>query len=512
MPATARELDRQRGRARGDRAAARRPRQLPATVVLHGEAGIGKTSIWLAGLEAAAARGYRVLSCRPVRGGGAALVRRAGRPPGWRGRRRPAGAPADPAARTRGSAAARRRRRPQVDERAVGGGLPRRRCGSLAATGRLCLAVDDLQWLDAAVARGAAVRADAPRRRAGRGARSTVRGDVAAVAAAQLLPEPGLRRSRSAGSASARCTSCSARGSAATFSATDAHQALGDLRREPVLRARARRRARSAAGRACPGRPAADPVRSRRSSCASASTGSAARCTRGGSGRRGGRRADDRPRRGGARSRRGRRARRRRSRRASSSWTATRLRFTHPLLGSAVAARQTPARRRALHARLASVAPTREERARHLALATVEPDARDRRAIEAAARSAQARGAPAAAAELAEQALRLTPPATSRRTRDAASSSPRTRHHAAGDTDRAIALLEQARDEAAPGPELAEVLVELAGIQTSRESAGGAVPARRSRRRVGTTPPSRRPSICASPCMMRWGRGLERGA
>ncbi len=50
------------------------------------------------------------------------------------------------------------------------------------------------------------------------------------------------------------------------------------------------------------------------------------------------------------------------------------LRFTHPLLGSAVAARQTPARRRSRHARLVEVAPSAEERARHLALATVGPD------------------------------------------------------------------------------------------------------------------------------------------
>ena len=41
------------------------PEQLPAVVVLAGEAGIGKTTLWAAGIEAAAERGYRVLSCRP---------------------------------------------------------------------------------------------------------------------------------------------------------------------------------------------------------------------------------------------------------------------------------------------------------------------------------------------------------------------------------------------------------------------------------------------------------------
>ena len=41
------------------------PEELPSAVVLWGEAGIGKTSLWLAGVDAAAARGYRILSSRP---------------------------------------------------------------------------------------------------------------------------------------------------------------------------------------------------------------------------------------------------------------------------------------------------------------------------------------------------------------------------------------------------------------------------------------------------------------
>ena len=39
--------------------------QLPSAAVLAGEAGIGKTSVWLAGVDGAAARGYRILSSRP---------------------------------------------------------------------------------------------------------------------------------------------------------------------------------------------------------------------------------------------------------------------------------------------------------------------------------------------------------------------------------------------------------------------------------------------------------------
>jgi hypothetical protein len=39
--------------------------QLTRVALLSGEAGIGKTTVWLAGIDAAAPRGYRVLSSRP---------------------------------------------------------------------------------------------------------------------------------------------------------------------------------------------------------------------------------------------------------------------------------------------------------------------------------------------------------------------------------------------------------------------------------------------------------------
>src|SRR5918994_4312900 len=42
-----------------------------AALVLDGEAGIGKTTVWLAALERARENGYRVLSCRPAEGEGA---------------------------------------------------------------------------------------------------------------------------------------------------------------------------------------------------------------------------------------------------------------------------------------------------------------------------------------------------------------------------------------------------------------------------------------------------------
>ena len=141
-----------------------------------------------------------------------------------------------------------------------------------------------------------------------------------------------------------------------------------------------------------------------------------------------------------------------------------RLRLTHPLLGSAVAVHLTPSRRRRLHARLAQFAPTVEERARHLALAAAEPNRSTAAILEEASHAAHARGAPAGAADLAEQALRLTPPG------DAADARRRLflaadRHDLAGDTDHAIALLERARDEVPGGVERAEALVRLADVQ-----------------------------------------------
>ena len=138
-----------------------------------------------------------------------------------------------------------------------------------------------------------------------------------------------------------------------------------------------------------------------------------------------------------------------------------RLRFTHPLLRSAVSSRATPARRRALHTRLAEVAPSTEERARHLALAAVRPSREIAAAVEKASESAHARGAATAAAELAELAVRLTPADdledVRRRVLGCAD-----RLREAGDGRRAIAMLEHAREAAPPGPARAAVLARLA--------------------------------------------------
>ncbi|NUR76609.1 MAG: AAA family ATPase [Thermoleophilia bacterium] len=87
-----------------------------------------------------------------------------------------------------------------------------------------------------------------------------------------------------------------------------------------------------------------------------------------------------------------------------------RVRFTHPLLGSAVYADAPEHRRRSVHRTLADVVDEAEQRGWHLALATERPNERVAAKVANAAVAAAARGAPETAAELAEQARRLTPP------------------------------------------------------------------------------------------------------
>jgi DNA-binding CsgD family transcriptional regulator len=86
-----------------------------------------------------------------------------------------------------------------------------------------------------------------------------------------------------------------------------------------------------------------------------------------------------------------------------------RVRFAHPLLAEGMATMIGPRRRRELHADLARLVEDPEQRARHLALATSRPRAEIADEIEHGARAAAGRGASAAAAELLEMAASLTP-------------------------------------------------------------------------------------------------------
>lgn len=86
------------------------------------------------------------------------------------------------------------------------------------------------------------------------------------------------------------------------------------------------------------------------------------------------------------------------------------LRFTHPLLRSAVYEMATPAQRRRVHRRLAGRV-TGEERARHLGLGTEGPSGKVASALELAARSVAARGGVHTAVELADLAVQRAPAA-----------------------------------------------------------------------------------------------------
>lgn len=84
------------------------------------------------------------------------------------------------------------------------------------------------------------------------------------------------------------------------------------------------------------------------------------------------------------------------------------VRFDHPLLASTLYSATPPAERRAVHRALARVVHESEEQARHLALASEGPDEAVAQLLADAAEHARLRGAPSAAAELMELALPLS--------------------------------------------------------------------------------------------------------
>jgi DNA-binding CsgD family transcriptional regulator len=86
-----------------------------------------------------------------------------------------------------------------------------------------------------------------------------------------------------------------------------------------------------------------------------------------------------------------------------------RIRFTHPLLASVIYGAAPTASRRRLHRQLAAVVTDPEERAKHLALALEREDAATADVLEEAATRAHARGATADAAFFRERAAELTP-------------------------------------------------------------------------------------------------------
>jgi len=123
-----------------------------------------------------------------------------------------------------------------------------------------------------------------------------------------------------------------------------------------------------------------------------------------------------------------------------------RVRFSHPLLAQGVYADAGPARRRRMHRALADVESLPQLKARYLALATVSSDPATLQALDTAADTARTRGAPAAAAELVDLAIRLDGDTPERRIRAAA------HHFQAGNAEPARAVLEPMVSQLPPGP------------------------------------------------------------
>lgn len=147
------------------------------------------------------------------------------------------------------------------------------------------------------------------------------------------------------------------------------------------------------------------------------------------------------------------------------------LRFTHPLLAWGVYTEAEPAARRAMHRRLAALVEEPERRARHLASAATGPEERTVEALDEAAELAVGRGAPYAAAELIELAIALGADTPQRRIRLAANL------FTAGDGATARAQLEAVLAAPGHGGHRATALLQLAVISLSDSSwaTGGAL-------------------------------------
>ena len=140
--------------------------------------------------------------------------------------------------------------------------------------------------------------------------------------------------------------------------------------------------------------------------------------------------------------------------------------FEHPLLASAVYQGADESTRRASHAALARIVLDPLERARHLALSARGPDASLAEALDEAATSANTRGVPDVAAELGELARELTPTddRAGRHRRAIITATLRLR---SGHVQRARVLAEVTAAEAADPSSHAEALVLMSAVEAT---------------------------------------------
>jgi len=142
---------------------------------------------------------------------------------------------------------------------------------------------------------------------------------------------------------------------------------------------------------------------------------------------------------------------------------ADRLLFSHPLLAASAFALASPQRRRRWQARLAELVEDEEARARHLALARDRPDLDVAGRLRDAARHARQRGAVSAAAELYREAIEWLPPdAENIASSWVVEAAPALR--LAGEGQSARALLESAITELPGGPLRADAMLQLSAL------------------------------------------------
>jgi DNA-binding CsgD family transcriptional regulator len=150
-----------------------------------------------------------------------------------------------------------------------------------------------------------------------------------------------------------------------------------------------------------------------------------------------------------------------------------RIRFTHPLLAAGVYDASSPLRRIEIHRRLAELLEDQEARAWQLAASVNEPDESVAGVLEAASAIARARGAPRPAALLLDRACELTPrdrrDAVVRRAIDAAYL-----HFESGDSRRAELHLRNVIGQLAAGKGRAHALMRLALVRSYESQAEAA--------------------------------------
>ena len=345
--------------------------ECPAALVIEGEAGIGKTTLWLAGVEQARERGFRVLSAQPsaaesVQAYASLADLLAGVDPARLG-----GLPEPQRLAIDQVLLRTDSDTPATDQRAVAAAF-------LSVIKRLAdetpvlLAIDDLQWLDPSSVnvvdiRGAAAAGPVGVLGAERTDRASARRVVAAVA-------PPRRHATHPGAAVEpwRAARGPLRAAGPDISATDHESHPGDLGRKPFLCNRIGARTARVTQRS-PRQRCRAPWPSW---CEPESVASTPRCKR---------RCSPPPAPPPQRWNSSRAplsttpptsspcSRRPRATESSGSDGRT-VRFAHPLLAQGVYANASPAQRRRMHRRLADIVEQPELQARHLALATTTCD------------------------------------------------------------------------------------------------------------------------------------------